>query len=58
MGKYKERAVAIMEQFDLYKTDIDEQFDLILTLGNMCNKMNTQRWRNSWKQCPPLYRHI
>ena len=47
MGKYKERAVAIMEQFDLYKTDIDEQIDLILTLGNMCNKMNTQRWRNS-----------
>ena len=29
----KERTIAIMEQ--LQKTDIDEQVDLVLTLGNM-----------------------
>ena len=37
MGKNEERSIAIVEQlsFDLPKTDIDEQIDLVLTLGNM-----------------------
>ena len=37
MGKNKKRAIAIVEQlsFDLQKTSIDEQIDLVLTLGNM-----------------------
>ena len=37
MGKNKERTVAIVERlsFDPQKTDIDEQIDLVLTLGNM-----------------------
>ena len=37
MGENKERPITIMEQFvfDLQKTDIDEQINLVLTLGNM-----------------------
>ena len=37
MGKNRERTIAIVEQFvlDPQKTDIDEQIDLVLTLGDM-----------------------
>ena len=37
MGKNKERTITIVNNlsFDLQKTDIDEQIDLVLTLGNM-----------------------
>ena len=37
MGKSKERQIAIVEQlaFDLQKTDVDEQINLVSTLGNM-----------------------
>ena len=37
MGKNKERPITIVEQyvFDPQKTDVDEQIDLVLTLGNI-----------------------
>ena len=33
--------------FDPQKTDIDEQTDLVLTLGNMLQQDEHHRWRNS-----------
>ena len=32
--------------FDLQKTDIDEQIDLVLTLGNMLKQDEQLKWTN------------
>ena len=44
--------------FDPQKTDINEQIDLVLTLGNFLQQDKHSKMKNSWKQCPPLYKHI
>ena len=49
MGKNKERPVAIIEQlsFDSLKTNIDEQIDLVSTLGNMLGQDKQAKMENS-----------
>ena len=44
--------------FDPQKTDIDEQNDLVLTLGNMLQQDEHSKMETFTVKCPPLYKHI
>ena len=60
MGKNKERTIAIMDNlsFDPQKTDIDEQIDLVLTLGNMLQQDEQAKMEQFIETCPQSYRCI
>ena len=58
-GKRKREQLQLWNNlsFDLQKTDIDEQIDLVLTLGSMLQQDENAKMEKFIETCPPLYRH-